>query len=58
MKKIYRITFLFKPGHFIIDEMSIECELDSENVLKDAYSVLYSRYGEVIDSILNVEEVL
>lgn len=58
MKKIYRITFLFKPGYFIMEETTIECELNSENTLKDAYSVLYSRYGEAIDSILNVEEVL
>ena len=57
VKKIYRITFLFKPGHFIMDEMTIERELGSDNPVKDAFFVLHLKYGDIIESILNIEEV-
>ena len=57
--KIYRITFMFKQNYCsILDCMTIERELKSSNPVKDAFFVLYQEYGDVIDSILNIEEVL
>lgn len=58
-KQIYRITFLFKSNSFYPQWVqTLETELPIVNTTKAAFTLLYEKYGDNIEAILNLEQVL
>ena len=57
MKKRYNVKFYFKKEKYLCEyaPITVQMDLNPDSNIKDAFVMLYAKYGDDFDSIVSIE---